>query len=189
MLNIRKGGHRDLERWYNMFEVDFDEKELLPKLGLHTAISRGDAELLIVYDEDSKLELAYALVLCRNVYGYVLLKYFGVLPWYRSKGVGIQAMRMLNKRYADTQGILAEISVFDPEDTETRRKLNKYFARFGYEPLDCAYRLGGAEADLLVKPMKGTTQIAPVADRVIRDFYSRVIGPTKLAKMVEIRAK
>ena len=148
MLNIRKGGHRDLERWYNMFEVDFDEKELLPKL-----------------------ELAYALVLCRNVYGYVLLKYFGVLPWYRSKGVGIQAMRMLNKRYAETQGILAEISVFDPEDTETRRKLNKYFARFGYEPLGCDYRLGGAEADLLVKPMKGATQIAPVADRVIRDFY------------------
>ena len=88
MLNIRKGGHRDLERWYNMFEVDFDEKELLPKLGLHTAISRGDAELLIVYDEDSKLELAYALVLCRNIYGYVLLKYFGVLPWYRGKGLG-----------------------------------------------------------------------------------------------------
>ena len=118
MLNIRKGGHRDLERWYNMFEVDFDERELLPKLGLHTAISKGDAELLIIYDEDSKLELAYALVLCRNVYGYVLLKYFGVLPWYRGKGVGLQAMRMLNKRYAETQGILAEISVFDPEEDD-----------------------------------------------------------------------
>lgn len=189
MLQIRKGGHRDLERWYNMFEVDFDEKELLPKLGLHGAISRGDAELLIVYDEDSKLELAYALTLCRNVYGYVLLKYFGVLPWYRGKGLGVQAMRMLNKRYAESQGILAELTVFDPEDTETLRKLRKFFSRFGYEPLDCAYQLGGAEAELLVKPIKGTAQIAPVADRVIRDFYSRVIGPTKYAKMVDIRVK
>ena len=112
-----------------------------------------------------------------------------MLPWYRGKGLGVQAMRMLNKRYADSQGILAEISVFDPEDTETRRKLNKFFARFGYEPIECGYRLGGAEADLLVKPIKGTTRIAPVADRVIRDFYSRVIGPTKLARMVEIRVK
>ena len=189
MLNIRKGGHRDLERWYSAMEIDFDQKELLPKLSLHTAISKGEVELLIVYDEESKLELAYALTVCRNVYGYVLLKYFGVLPWYRGKGVGLQAMRMLNKRYAETQGILAEISVFDPEDTETRRKLNKYFSRFGYEPLNCGYRLGGAEADLLIKPIKGAAEIAPVADRVIRDFYSRVIGPTKFARMVEIRVK
>ena len=94
-----------------------------------------------------------------------------------------------HKRYAETQGILAEISVFDPEDTETRRKLNKYFSRFGYEPLNCGYRLGGAEADLLIKPIKGAAEIAPVADRVIRDFYSRVIGPTKFARMVEIRVK
>ena len=99
-----------------MFDLDFDKKELLPKLSLHRAISKGDVELLIVYDEESKIEVAYALTLCRGLYGYVLLKYFGVLPWYRGKGVGIQAMRMLNKRYAQRQGILAELTVFDPED-------------------------------------------------------------------------
>lgn len=187
MLQIRKGGHRDLERYYSVFDLDFDKKELLPKLSLHRAISKGDAELLIVYDEDSQIEVAYALTLCRSLYGYVLLKYFGVLPWYREKGIGVQAMRLVNKHYAEKQGILAELTVFDPEDTETLRKLRKFFTRFGYEDVECDYRLGGAKVDLLVKPIQGTAEIAPVVHRILRDFYSRVLRPTALEKMVEIR--
>ena len=186
MLAIRKGGHRDLEHYYNVIDLDFDKKELLPRLGLHRAISRGDAELLIVYDEESRIELAYALTLCRSLYGYVLLKYFGVLPWYRGKGLGVQAMRLINKYYADRQGILAELTVFDPEDTETMRKLRKFFGRFGYEPVERDYRLGGVEAELLVKPIQGTADITPVAHRLLRDFYSRGLGPTALEKMVEL---
>ena len=64
MLQIRKGGPRDLERFYPMFEVDFDRKELLPKLSLHTAVSRGDAELLILGytpPEDAALLTEYRL--------------------------------------------------------------------------------------------------------------------------------
>ena len=186
MFAIRKGGHRDLEHYYNMFEIDFDKKELLPKLGLHAAISKGDAELLIVYDEDSKIEVAYALTICRSLYGYVLLKYFGVLPWYRGKGLGAQAMRLINKYYAERQGLVAELTVFDPEDTETLRKLGKFFSRFGYEPVPVDYRLGGAEVTLMVKPIQGSADLTPVVHRVIRDFYSRVIGPAKMEKMVEI---
>ena len=65
MLMLRKGGHRDLERYYGLMEIDFDSEELLGKLALHRAISRGDAELLIAYDEESSLEVAYALCCCR----------------------------------------------------------------------------------------------------------------------------
>ena len=187
MLQIRKGGHRDLERYYTLFEVDFDEKELLPKLGLHTAISKGDAELLIVYDEESKLELGYALTLCRNVYGYVLLKYFAVLPWYRGKGLGAQAMRLVNKYYAEKQGLMAELAVFDPEDKDTLRKLRKFFSRFGYETVLCDYKLSGTPAELMVKQIKGSADLTPVIHRVIRDFYARVLNPARLEKMVEIR--
>ena len=68
MLAIRKGGHRNLEHYYNVIDLDFDKKELLPRLGLHRAISKGDAELLIVYDEESKLEVAYAVTLCRGLH-------------------------------------------------------------------------------------------------------------------------
>ena len=30
MLILRKCGHRELEHYYSLFEVDFDKKELLP---------------------------------------------------------------------------------------------------------------------------------------------------------------
>ena len=186
MLQIRKGGHRDLERYYSVFDLDFDKKELLPKLSLHRAVSKGDVELLIVYDEESRIEVAYALTLCRGLYGYVLLKYFGVLPWYRGKGLGIQAMRLLNKYYAEKQGLLAELTVFDPEDKDTLRKLRKFFSRFGYEEVKSDYRLAGAPVALMVKPIQGSADLTPVVHRVIRDFYSRVIGPAKMEKMVEI---
>ena len=190
MLEIRKGGHRDLERAYNVFEIDYDEKELLPKLGLHVAISKGDAELLIVYDEESQIEVAYALCLSRGLYGYVLLKYISVLPWYRDKGVGLETMRMIHRRYSEAQGILAELTVFDPEDDgSTMRSLQRFFGRFGYEPVDCDYRLAGARVELRLKPIKGSADIAPVVHRILRDLYSRVLGPTSLERSIQIRKK
>ena len=92
MLTLRKGGHRDLERYYGLMEVDFDSEELIGKLAIHRAISKGEMELLIAYDDETKLEGAYALVICRGLYGYVLLKYMAVFPWYRGKAARSQQM-------------------------------------------------------------------------------------------------
>ena len=122
MLTIRKGGHRDLERYYGLMEIDFDSEELLGKLAIHRAISRGEQELLIVYDDETNLEVAYALCGVKSLYGYVLLKYMAVFPWYRGKGLGIQTMRLLNKRYADRQGIIAELTEFDDPEPDHLKK-------------------------------------------------------------------
>lgn len=188
MLTLRKGGHRDLERYYSLMEIDFDRRELLPKLAIHRALSRGDQELLIFADDETQIVQAYALACTRSLYGYVLLKYFGVSPWFRGHGVGVEAMRLINRRYADRQGILAELAVFDPDDRDTLRKLRRFFSRFGYVDVESDYRLGGAEVTLMVKPIKGSEEIAPVAHRMILDFYSRCLGPTALEHMVDIRA-
>ena len=188
MLAIRKGGHRDLEHLYSAIELDFDRRELLPKLAIHKAITTGDQELLVFYDDQSNITVGYALVMVRGVYGYVLLKYFGVLQWFRDQGLGVQCMRLLNKRYAAKQGILAEITVFDDADGDYLRKLRKFFARFGYQDVESDYRLGGAKVDLMVKPIRGTAEIAPIAHRMIRDFYSRVLRPAAFEKMIDMRA-
>lgn len=188
MLTIRKGGHRDLERYYGLMEIDFDKRELLPKLGIHRALSKGDQELLIFYEEESELAVGYALVCTRSLYGYVLLKYLGIMPWYRGHGLGLEAMRLINRRYADRQGILAELTVFEDEDDSYLRKLRKYFARFGYVDVPSDYRLGGSRVHLVVKPMQGSEEIAPVAHRMIRDFYSRCLGPLALERMIDVRA-
>ena len=187
MINIRKGGHKDLERYYPAMEMDFDSEELISKLLLHKAMMSGEAELMVFFDDESNLELGYALVLIKNLYNYVLLKYFAILPWYRDKGVGVAAMRLLNKRYADKQGILAEITEFDDPEVDHIKKLYKFFARFGYIEVPCDYKIGGVKANLMAKPIKGSALLAPVAHRVIIDFYSRILRPSAMFNMIDIK--
>ena len=98
MIKIRKGGHMELERYYGLMELDFDKSELLSKLAIHRAMMKGEQELLVMTDEASKMDVAYALVCHKGLYGYVLLKYLGVMPWCRGQGVGVEAMRAINKR-------------------------------------------------------------------------------------------
>ena len=187
MVSIRKGGHRDLERYYPAMEMDFDSEELLPKLAIHKAMMAGEQELLIVYDDEQQLELGYALVCVKNLYGYVLLKYFAILPWYRDRGVGVQAMRLMNKRYAGRQGIMAELTEFDDPEENHLKKLFKFFARFGYVECECDYTISGTRAHLMVKPVKGTADVGPVAHRIINDFYSRCLRPASVYKMIDIK--
>lgn len=187
MLTVRKGGHVELERYFSAMEIDFDEKELLGKWSIHRAMSAGDQELLIFSDADTGMDVGYALVMCRGLYGYVLLKYFGILPWFRGKGLGVEAMRLINKRYADRQGLLAELTTFEDEKGEYLRKLRKFFARFGYVKIESDYRIGGSPVELMVKPLQGPWDVAPIAHRMIRDFYSRCLRFSSYERMIDIR--
>ena len=188
MLSIRKGGHADLEKYYPLMEMDFDSEELIPKLSLHKAIMNGTAEFLVVYEQESNLDVAYALVLGKNLYGYALLKYLGVLPWYRDHGMGVETMRFLNRRYADRQGLIAEITEFADEDPNRVKKLMKFFARFGYVEVESDYRIGGVKAHLMVKPIKGSADIAPIAHRILPDFYTRCMSDRAVHRMIDIKA-
>ena len=188
MLSIRKCGHKKFERYYQLFEMDFDSQEILPKIAVHKALMNGSFELIAVYDEETKMDLAFALVGCKSLYGYVLLKYLSVMPWCRDQGIGIEAMRLINKRYADRQGIIAELTEYSEDDPARRRKLTKFFARFGYVEVESDYHIGGGDVKVMVKPIKGTAELEPVLHRVIPDFYSRFLSPFTMERMVKIRA-
>ncbi len=187
MLSIRKCGHKELERYYQLFEMDFDSEEILPKIAVHKALMNGSFELIAVYDEESKMDLAFALVGCKSLYGYVLLKYLSVMPWCRDQGIGIETMRLINKRYADRQGIIAEFTEYSEDDPARRRKLMKFFARFGYVEVESNYYIGEGDVKVMVKPIKGTAEIESVIHRIIPDFYSRFLSPFTMERMVNIR--
>ena len=173
MLTVRKAGHRELERYYSLFEIDFNKAELLPKLCLHKGLLNGSWELVVVSDEETRIDVAYALVGCNNLYGYALLKYFAVMPWYREKGRGVQAMRLINARYAEKQGIICEISSLDRDEAKVR-KLKRFFSRFGYQEVGCDCNIGGAPTHIMLKPCKCKTDITPVAHRILPDFYDNI---------------
>ena len=187
MLSIRKCGHKELERYYQLFEMDFDSREMLPKLAVHKALTNGSMELLAVVDEESKMDLAFALVATRSLYGYVLLKYLSVMPWCREQGIGIESMRLINKRYAGRQGIIAELTEYPEDEPQRRRKLQRFLARFGYVEVESDYRIGGVKAHLMVKPIKGSADIAPIAHRILPDFYTRCMTDRAVSKMINIR--
>lgn len=183
---LRKGGHKDLERYYPLMEADFDSEELIGKLQLHRGMMNGKIDFLIMIDEETRIELAYAIVFTRGIYGYMLLKYFAVLPWYRGKGVGIDAMRLINRYYSEKQGIIAEITDFPDDDVNRQRNLKKFFTRFGYEETESDYRISGTDAHLYVKPLKCSENIAPIAHRIIRDIYSGVLTAAGMSRMIDI---
>ena len=95
MLKVREATAAELGRYYNAVKIDFDSRELLPLSSVRRAVRRGDQEFLLFYDEETGMTEGYALCGIRNVYGYVLLKYFGIFSWYQGKGRGVEAMRLL----------------------------------------------------------------------------------------------
>ena len=187
MLTLQKAGHRDLERYYPLLETDFDSEELVGKLALHRGMMNGTIDFLTLHDGDSGMDAGYAVVLTKNLYGYVDLKYMAVMPWFRGRGFGVQLMRELNRRYADAQGVLAEVSEFDDPDPDRLRKLRKFFTRFGYEELKSDYRIAGVKTNLYVKPMKGNAELAPVIHRVLPDFYTRFMPASAVWRMLDIK--
>ena len=186
MFKLKVGGHKELQKYYPAIAMDFDKKEMLPKLSMHKAMLKGDMEMLIMYDDQTGMELGYACAVKSGLYGYVLLKYVGVLSWFRGQGLGVQFMRLINKHYMEKQGIMAEITVFDDEDDSTLKKLRKFFARFGYVKLKSDYRIGGSEVELMVKPIKGDGEVEKFEHRMIYDFYSRLLSPSAMSEMIEI---
>ena len=188
MLKLIKVGHREMQRYYPLMETDFDSEELIGRLAMHKGISNGSIDFLVFREEESGMDAGYAVVLTKNLYGYVDLKYFAVMPWFRGRGLGVQLMRELNRRYADTQGIIAELTEFDDPDPDRLKKLRRFFARFGYEELrsDCTIR--GVKDNLLVKQIKGTADFTPVTQRVLPDFYTRFMSPNAFWRMMDIKA-
>ena len=187
MLKLIKVGHREMQRYYPLMETDFDSEELIGRLAMHKGISNGSIDFLVFREEESGMDAGYAVVLNKNLYGYVDLKYFAVMPWFRGRGLGVQLMRELNRRYADAQGIIAELTEFDDPDPDRLKKLRKFFARFGYEEIrsDCTVR--GVKDNLLVKPIKGSADLTPVIHRVLPDFYTRFMTPNAFWRMMDIK--
>lgn len=133
------------------------------------------------------MDAGYALVLTKNLYGYVDLKYFAIMPWFRGRGLGVQLMREINRRYADSQGIVTELTEFEDEDKDRLRKLRKFFNRFGYEEVAADCSIAGVRDNLYVKPLKGSADLTPVIHRVLPDFYTRFMPAAAVHRMLEFK--
>ena len=70
---------------------------------------------------------------------------------------------------------------------QRRRKLRRFLARFGYVEAESNYRIGGVDALVMIKPIRGSAELEPVLHRVMADFYSRFLSPFAMNRLVDIR--
>lgn len=187
MLKIRKCGHKDLEKYYSLISVDFNSEEIISRLYIHMAMHTGALEMLVFYDEETGIDIGYAIVFTKSLYGYVLIKYLAIFPWHRNKGYGDMAINLISERYKDKQGIIAEIADFKNNDPDHHIKLRRFFAYYGFISAKADYRIRGVKTSLMVKSEKGTADISPVVHRIIRDIYSGILPKSVMSKIIEIR--
>ena len=55
MLKVKTATGAEFSHYYTAMQLDFDEKELLPKTAIRRAIRRGDQEFLLFCDEATGL--------------------------------------------------------------------------------------------------------------------------------------
>lgn len=175
---IKKGGHKDLRRIYPMLEFDFPAQALVGQPGLHRALMRGAAELLLLKDENG-LERGYAVVFRQSLYGYVQLAYAGVYPTFRGQGAGSRFMALLRERYKGSRGILLMAPY---REAAARERLGEFLARQGFGRLDSRGRVRGLDADILCLRLMGTADPSVAAPLILRDLCARVVPEPILDK-------
>jgi GNAT superfamily N-acetyltransferase len=184
---LRVGTLADLHRIYPRMRRDFHAYERMPELFLARAIRRGAQELLLLTDETGR-EAGYAICCTRSLYGYVLLNYLAMDPARRGSGAGSAALALLAKRYEARQGVIIELTDTPGEEADTVRR-RRFYGRAGFVPVDCAYSLGGHEAFLMVKPLRGTADIGRAAKFIMPEIYSWSMPRFVLEHMAKVRAE
>ena len=106
MLKLKKAGYREMHQYYAIMQEDFSKDELVPEIVFQKALLQHTADLVLVVDDTIKNTIAYALVCPKSLYGYGLLWFFAVLPWYRGRGLGTEAMKLINQKYGRLRGMV-----------------------------------------------------------------------------------
>lgn len=184
---LRVGTVSDLHRIYPQMRRDFHAYERMPELFLARAIRRGAQELLLLTDETGQ-EAGYAICCVKSLYGYVLLNYLAMDPARRGTGAGSAALELLSRRYAGKQGIILELTDTPGEEEDTVRR-RRFYGRAGFVPVDCPYSLGGHEAFLMVKPLRGTADIARAAKLIMPEIYSWSMPKFVVEHLAKVKAE
>lgn len=186
MLRIKKCGHKELHDYYKVMKSDFEKSELPPEIVFQKALLQNQIEFLLIVDDTVKVTIAYAVVCPKSMYGYGLLMYFAVMPWYRGKGLGTDALRLINKRYNSLRGMLLEVTNHPDKATGDRRI--RFYQREGYEIVRCGdYTLFGVPARIMVRQKKGLPDPGPVMHRIMPEIYTHLFSETTVRKNIIVK--
>ena len=129
-----------------LYEEAFPACEKKPFDMITDRRERGLMEILAVCDGEEFLGLAITALMG----DIVLLDYFAIMPDKRGSGVGTEALKMLQKRYAGRRFVLEiEDDAVPADNTEDRIRRKSFYLRCGMDIMPYRVSLFGVEMLIL----------------------------------------
>lgn len=185
MLRLKKASFKDMHEIYTMMKQDFEEGEMAPEIVFQKALFQKQADLVLVVDDTIKITIAYALVCPNSLYGYGFIWYFAVLPWYREKGLGTEAMRLIDQKYGRLRGLMLEVT--ETPDKETANRRIKFYEKNGYRVVKTGpIKLNGIPMRVMVRQSADKPDPGPVMHRILPEIYSHMFSQPMIDKLLDI---
>lgn len=185
MLVLSKAKNKDIRSYYGLLRYEFRKPELVPHLNIQSAVRRDEMELLLIHDDKLNVVVAYAFVSHKSMYGYPLINYFCVMPWYREGGFKENSLHLIIERYKDKQGLLIELPEYSGGEINYESSL-EFYKNFGFEEIPCKYYKNGVKTHILNCPLKSKKSAEGIIGRVIPEIYERSIGSAVLLRNIRI---
>ena len=178
MANVSIHKPENMLHWlslYRLYLSAFPREERKPFSIIYRMYRRGKSDVWRICRDNRMVGLATTV----NGEGLVLLDYFAVAEKLRGRGVGSQALQLLQQKY-DHVGFFGEIESTheDAPNRELRLRRLEFYRRGGMEPLDVHAEVFGVKMELL-----GSRCSLTFAD--YRDFYEKYYSPWAAKHILE----
>ncbi len=186
MLKLKRVGYSEMHKYYSIMQQDFEKDELVDEIVFHKAIFNRSAELILVVDDKINVVIAYAVVCPKSLYGYCFLWYFAVMPWYRGKGLGTEAMKLINQKYGRSRGML--LLVTNEPDAETANRRIRFYNNLGYRVVRTGeIRVQGVQTKVMVRQPASAPDPGPYIHRILPEIYSHMFSQPMVEKLLDIK--
>lgn len=186
MLKLKKAGCTEMHKYYAIMQEDFSKDELVPEIVFQKSLFQRSADLLLVVDDTIGVTIAYALVCPKSLYGYGLLWFFAVLPWYRGRGLGTEAMKLINQKYGRLRGMMLEIT--EVPDAATANRRIRFYNNVGYRVVKTGdIKLNGIPMKLMVRQPASAPDPGPYIHRILPEIYSHMFSEPMVEKLLDIQ--
>lgn len=138
--------HKDWKNIKKLYKTAFPRYERKPIFIIKHTHKKGSTDIWLI--EENGDFLGFMITLNSNK--LILLDYFAIIPEMRGKGIGAEALKILQEKYSEKKLFLETESVCtDAPNMEERRKRKRFYLNNGMTETGITVSLFGTEMEVL----------------------------------------
>lgn len=138
--------HKDWKKIKKLYKTAFPRYERKPIFIIKHTYKKGSTDVWII--EENSDFLGFMITL--NTEELILLDYFAVVPEMRGKGVGTEALKILQEKYSNKKLFLETESVYtEAPNIEERKKRKRFYLNNGMTETGIIVSLFGTDMEVL----------------------------------------